>query len=66
MDVRVQSTAELVDLLREPVDIALRHGLGEYLAVESIPLMAPVLLPVASPGLLAGGPALEEPQDCLS
>ncbi|MNG79356.1 Glycine cleavage system transcriptional activator [compost metagenome] len=65
IDIRVQSTSELVDLLREPVDIALRHGLGNYPGVESIPLMAPVLLPVASPGLLAGGPGLDEPQDCL-
>ncbi|MCP8633687.1 LysR substrate-binding domain-containing protein [Pseudomonas mosselii] len=65
IDVQVQSTAELVDLHREPVDIALRHGLGDYPGLESIPLLAPVLLPVASPGLLAGGPVLEAPQDCL-
>ncbi len=65
IDVRVQSTAELVDLHRDPVDIALRHGLGDYPGLESIPLLAPVLLPVASPGLLAGGPVLEEPHDCL-
>lgn len=61
----VQSTAELVDLHREPVDIALRHGLGEYPGLESIPLLAPVLLAVASPDLLAGGPPLDEPCDCL-
>ncbi|MFG0400411.1 LysR substrate-binding domain-containing protein [Pseudomonas sp. zjy_11] len=65
IDVRVQSTAELADLQRDPVDIALRHGLGDYPGVESIPLFAPVLLPVASPGLLACGSALDEPQDCL-
>ncbi|MDH0303326.1 MULTISPECIES: LysR substrate-binding domain-containing protein [unclassified Pseudomonas] len=65
IDVRVQSTAELVDLHRDPVDIALRHGLGDYPGLESIPLLAPVLLPVASPGLLVGGPALHAPQDCL-
>ncbi|MFJ4373945.1 LysR substrate-binding domain-containing protein [Pseudomonas japonica] len=65
IDVHVQSTGELVDLHREPVDIALRHGLGDYPGLESIALLAPVLLPVASPGLLAGGPLLNEPQDCL-
>lgn len=62
---RVQSTAELVDLYRDPVDIALRHGLGDYPGLESIRLLAPVLLPVASPSLLAGGPGLQDPQDCL-
>lgn len=65
INVCVQSTAELADLQRDSVDIALRHGLGDYPGVESIPLFAPVLLPVASPGLLATGPALHEPQDCL-
>lgn len=65
IDVRVQSTGELVDLFRDPVDIALRHGLGDYPGLESIALLAPVLLPVASPGLLADGPALHEPEDCL-
>ncbi|MDR0207688.1 MAG: LysR family transcriptional regulator [Pseudomonas putida] len=65
IDVRVQSTAELVDLHRDPVDIALRHGLGDYPGLASIWLLAPVLLPVASPDLLAGGPVPETPQDCL-
>jgi len=65
IDVRVQSTGELVDLFRDPVDIALRHGLGDYPGLESIALLAPVLLPVASPDLLADGPALHEPEDCL-
>ncbi|MDR2308431.1 MAG: LysR family transcriptional regulator [Paucimonas sp.] len=65
IEVRVQATAELVDLHREPVDIALRHGLGDYPGLESIALLAPVLLPVASPGLLAGGPGLRQPADCL-
>ncbi|TFF39894.1 LysR substrate-binding domain-containing protein [Pseudomonas sp. RIT623] len=65
IDIHVQSTAALADLHRDPVDIALRHGLGDYPGLASIPLLASVLLPVASPGLLAGGPALDEPQDCL-
>lgn len=65
IEVRVEATAQLVDLQRGRVDIALRHGLGDYPGLESIPFLAPVLLPVCSPALLAGGPLLREPQDCL-
>ena len=43
----------------------LRHGLGDYPGLQSMPLLAPVLLPVCSPALLASGPALDEPVDCL-
>lgn len=65
IEVRVEATAALVDLQRERVDIALRHGLGDYPGLQSMPLLAPVLLPVCSPALLASGPALDEPLDCL-
>jgi LysR family glycine cleavage system transcriptional activator len=65
IEVRVEASAKLVDFNRDRVDIALRHGLGSYAGLESIRLMAPVLLPVASPQLLAQGPAINEPVDCL-
>ncbi|QLF93952.1 LysR family transcriptional regulator [Pseudomonas sp. ABC1] len=66
IEVRVEASSRLVDFRRDAVDIALRHGLGHYPGLEAIPLMAPVLLPVASPGLLAGGPSIREPADCLN
>jgi len=65
IEVRVEASAKLVDLQRDRVDVALRHGLGHYPGLQSIALMAPVLLPVASPALLASGPAIEAPADCL-
>jgi LysR family glycine cleavage system transcriptional activator len=65
IEVRVEATAQLVDLHQERVDIALRHGLGHYPGLESIALLAPVLLPVASPALLGKGPAIQNPADCL-
>jgi len=65
IEVRVEASAKLVDLQRDRVDVALRHGLGHYPGLHSIALMAPVLLPVASPALLADGPAIAEPVDCL-
>ncbi|PSS56324.1 transcriptional regulator GcvA [Pseudomonas sp. BBP2017] len=65
IEVRVEASAKLVDFSRDRVDVALRHGLGNYPGLESIRLMAPVLLPVISPGLLAQGPTIREPADCL-
>ena len=42
----------MVDLRRDRVDVALRHGLGRYPGLRAVWLMAPVLVPVASPALL--------------
>lgn len=66
IEVRVEATPALVDLRRDHVDIALRHGLGDYPGLDVVPLMAPVLVPVAAPGLLAAGAALAVPADCLA
>ncbi|MDT4843340.1 Glycine cleavage system transcriptional activator [compost metagenome] len=66
IEVRVEAAASLVDLRRDRVDIAIRHGLGSYPGLLSEPLIAPVLLPVASPALLAAGPPILAPADCLA
>lgn len=65
IEVRVEATSTLVDMHRGRVDIALRHGLGVYPGLHVTRLMAPVLIPVASPALLAGNPGPAQPQDCL-
>ncbi len=65
VDVQLDSSAALVDLRRKGVDIAIRHGLGHYPGLHAEHLMAPVLLPVASPALLAGAPTVSSVQDCL-
>lgn len=66
IEIRVEATSELVDLRRDRVDVALRHGLGDYPGLEVLPLMAPVLTPVASPGFLkAHGALIHEAGDCL-
>lgn len=64
IEVRVEATSALMDLRRDHVDVALRHGLGSYPGLEVTRLMAPVLVPVACPGLIAGD-ALDTPQQCL-
>ncbi len=66
IEIRVEATPGLVDHRRDRVDIAIRHGLGSYPGLISEHLMAPVFLPVASPALLAEGPPIREPADCLA
>lgn len=65
IEVRVEASAALADLHRDGVDIAIRHGLGRYPGLVSTLLMAPALIPVASPDLLARGPRIDTPSDCL-
>lgn len=65
-EVRVEATNRVVDLRDGRIDVAIRHGLGHYPGLKTIPLMAPVLIPVGSPRLLAGGPPIREPADCLA
>lgn len=64
-EVRVEASSALVDLRRDRVDVAIRHGLGSYPGLVSRHLASPVLLPVASPCLLADGPRIRSPKDCL-
>lgn len=67
VEVRVETTARVVNLRREnEVDIAIRHGLGEYAGLEAIRFMTPRLLPVCSPSLLTTRRKPDEPVDCLA
>ncbi|MBP6116207.1 MAG: LysR family transcriptional regulator [Neisseriaceae bacterium] len=66
IEVRVEATPKLVDLKRRQVDIALRHGLGVYPGLKSIRLLAPKMVPVLSPLLLAQHPQIKAPADCLA
>lgn len=65
IDVDVSATARVVDLARERIDVAVRHGLGHYPGLRVLRLMSPRLVPVGSPDLLDGGPPLTVPADCL-
>lgn len=65
IEVRVEATSAVVDLRRDRVDVAIRHGLGVYPALQVTRLMAPVLVPVASPAFMAGKPPILAPADCL-
>ena len=65
IEVRVEATSAIADMRRDRVDVALRHGLGVYPNLHVTRLMAPVLVPVASPSLMLANAVLTEPQDCL-
>ncbi|AWH47416.1 LysR substrate-binding domain-containing protein [Stenotrophomonas sp. ZAC14A_NAIMI4_1] len=65
IDVRLDASPRLMDLRADGVDVAIRHGLGAYPGLQSEHLLAPVLLPVASPALLARVAPATTPQDCL-
>lgn len=65
IEVRVETGSDLVDMRKDRVDIALRHGLGDYPELDVLPLMAPVLVPVAATSLLQGQ-VVREPADCLN
>ncbi|SFI64654.1 LysR substrate-binding domain-containing protein [Celeribacter neptunius] len=62
----VETEDRLVDLRSEPVDLAIRHGLGTYPGLKSVWLCAPELIVVASPDLLAEKGPIRSAADCLN
>lgn len=66
IEVRVEASGKLVDLRRDRIDVAVRHGLGDYAGLEARHLMTPVFLPVACPKLLKSGAGIRTPTDCLN
>ncbi|HYE00848.1 MAG TPA: transcriptional regulator GcvA [Alphaproteobacteria bacterium] len=62
-EVRVDATDALADFGRQPVDIALRYGAGDYPGLHAEWLASAEVAPVCSPVLAAG--RLAEPADLL-
>ena len=65
ISVTVETEDRLVDLKSEPIDLAIRHGLGEYKGLTSEWLCSPELVLVASPALLEKLGPLNTPADSL-
>lgn len=63
IDVRITATADVVDLARSDVDMAVRYGLGHWPGLRAQFLMAEDVFPVCSPKLLTGANALKTPAD---
>src|SRR5436190_23269480 len=65
IDLRISATMHHVDFAREDVDLAVRHGDGQWPGHDVIRLCAEQLFAVCSPKLLAGRPRLTIPADVL-
>ena len=63
IDIRINTTNRLVNLLTEDVDFAVRHGSGTYPGLEVERLINDRLHPVCSPALLPEGARLSAPVD---
>jgi LysR family glycine cleavage system transcriptional activator len=64
IEVRITMTNRTIDLTREDVDIALRHGRGEYKGMECARLFGEAYTPLCAPGLLEDTKApLKTPSD---
>jgi LysR family glycine cleavage system transcriptional activator len=65
IDLRVSATLHHVDFAREEVDLAVRHGDGNWPGLDTVRLSAERLFAVCSPKLLSGRRRLGKPADIL-
>ncbi len=63
IDLRLNATERLVDLMREGIDCGVRHGDGDWPGLRADRLFPATLTAVCSPSLLRGGPPLKVPGD---
>lgn len=63
MDVRVQSTSQVVDFARHDVDLAIRFGNGDWPDLRVERLLTEDIFPVGHPSLLGGDCPLTCPED---
>ena len=63
LDVRLAPSLELVDFVRDEVDLGIRYGRGHYPGLRVDRLMTEDVFPVCSPELLKGEHPLKQPQD---
>src|SRR5215213_7591315 len=66
IDLRVSATLHHVDFAREEVDLAVRHGDGNWPGFDTVRLSAEQLFAVCSPKLLSGRSRLAKPADILN
>src|SRR5215207_6025027 len=65
IDLRVSATLHHVDFAREEVDLAVRHGDGNWPGLDTVKLSSEQLFVVCSPKLLSGRHKPNKPADIL-
>src|SRR5271165_1662477 len=65
IEVRITTSAHLVDFRREEIDLAVRYGRGHWPGLRVRWLMAEDIFPVCSPALLRAAKPLRQPADLV-
>jgi LysR family transcriptional regulator, glycine cleavage system transcriptional activator len=65
IDLRVSATMHHIDFVREEVDVAVRHGDGNWSGLDAVRLCPEQLFPVCSPKLMSGRSRITKPSDLL-
>jgi LysR family transcriptional regulator, glycine cleavage system transcriptional activator len=65
IDLRVSATMHHIDFAREEVDLAVRHGDGNWPGLDAVRLCSEQLFPVCSPKLVSGRNRINKPSDLL-
>jgi LysR family glycine cleavage system transcriptional activator len=65
IDLRVSATMHHIDFVREEVDVAVRHGDGNWNGLDAVRLCTEQLFPVCSPKLMSGRNRITKPADLL-
>src|SRR5712692_65557 len=63
LDLRISASLQHVDFSREDIDLAVRHGTGDWPELHVTRLCAEELFPACSPSLLQAGPPVRVPAD---
>jgi len=65
IELKVSATMHHVDFAREDVDLAIRHGAGNWVGLDAVNLCAEKLFPVCSTALLGSQRGIHSPEDVL-
>src|SRR5207248_7538325 len=65
IELKLAALMHRVDFAREDVDLAIRHGDGQWPELDAVNLCTEELFPVCSPSLMTSRGGLHEPEDVL-
>lgn len=65
IELKVSAAMHHVDFAREEVDLAIRHGAGNWPGLDAVNLCSEELFPVCSPALVTSRNGISEPEDVL-